>query len=569
MRRTLLACSLALICLVPGLGWTHAERATLSPPRPGHVPDQNRAPTETIDVCKTGECTFQHIQAAVTAAHDGALIQIWPGFYREEPSRAMPELPPDDPPENPHVYSYQHHIDHPNSVNLIAIVGKKNITLRGMGANPRDVVIDVEFKKHVGIRGDRSDGLILENFSVWHAYDHGVYVLDTDGFIIDRVHSGYSREYPFLTFANDHGLMRNCEAFGGGDGGLYPGGAADAAGGKLGRYSMEIDHCRSYHNVLGYSGTQGDNVWVHDSEFFDNATGLVSDSETDHPNYPENNLVLERNKFHDNNLNVYQPDSDIRATVFTGFAAIPVGVGVLLATGNDNLVQNNDIWGNDRYGVALWSGEGLVLGPTSTPAALPLMSTGNRFLANRMYGPPGSKPNLYDFACDGFGTNNCWQDNVRSPGGDAATSEVIPLPPCNNPVDGSVLPLTAGPPNPISVYYQAGILVVADSDGDGVDDRPICDFTDTCGYDWQSPGPPLEKARNEPEGYQPPPTPPTCGPSTCPAASRTTVRGTKTTRSFRVDASKLPATGVGAPMTGALALIAASALTLGVLRRRA
>jgi hypothetical protein len=38
--------------------------------------------------------------------------------------------------------------------------------------------------------------------------DHyGVYVLDTDGFVIDRVASGYSREYGFLTFANDHGLI--------------------------------------------------------------------------------------------------------------------------------------------------------------------------------------------------------------------------------------------------------------------------------------------------------------------------------------------------------------------------
>jgi len=66
-----------------------------------------------------------------------------------------------------------------------------------------------------------------------------------------------------------------------------------------------------HHNVLGYSGTQGDHVWVHDSLFYDNTTGLVSDSETDHPNYPENNLTLEHNKFFDNNFNPYDPNADV------------------------------------------------------------------------------------------------------------------------------------------------------------------------------------------------------------------------------------------------------------------
>jgi hypothetical protein len=133
------------------------------------------------------------------------------------------------------------------------------------------------------------------------------------------VHSGYSTDYPFLTFANDHWVMKNCEAFGGGDGGIYPGGSAETPG----RFSMEITGCRSYHNVLGYSGTYGNHVWVHDNEFFDNAVGLVSDSETDHPNYPQNNLVFERNLVHDNNFNPYLETSDVKATVFADFAYIP------------------------------------------------------------------------------------------------------------------------------------------------------------------------------------------------------------------------------------------------------
>ncbi|HJR18960.1 MAG TPA: hypothetical protein VJ922_04500, partial [Actinomycetota bacterium] len=165
-RRTLLAGALALTLALPGFAWGHAERSTPSPAREGSIPDPNRTPTAVLNVCKTGECAFEHIQAAVTAAPAGALIQIWPGLYKEEPSLQKAILPPDSPDGT---YSFEHHVDFPNSQNLIAIVGekKRNITLRGMGAKPLDVVIDVAFRKHVGIRMDRADGSIIQNLSVF------------------------------------------------------------------------------------------------------------------------------------------------------------------------------------------------------------------------------------------------------------------------------------------------------------------------------------------------------------------------------------------------------------------
>ena len=565
-RRALLAGALALSLVIPGLAAGHAERYMESPPRPGSVPNQNRIPTAILDVCKTDECAFEHIQAAVNAAPEGALIRIWPGFYKEEPSRAVPHGEGDN---EDGTFSYEFHVKNPNGQNLIGIIGKKNLTLRGMGDEPRDVVIDVEFKKHVGIRGDRADGLILENFSLWHSFDHGVYILETDGFVIDRVVSGYSREYPFLTFANDHGLMKNCEAFGGGDGGLYPGGAADADGGKLGRFSMEISHCKSYHNVLGYSGTQGDNVWVHDTEFYDNAVGLVTDSETDHPNYPQNNLTLERNKFHDNNFNVYAKDSDIWPTVFANSILIPVGTGVLIASGNDNLVQDNEVWGHERYGIWLINGPGVVLGPAGpafdgSPFAPPFISEGNRFLANKMYNPasPDGSQNAVDFGWDGLGLTNCWESNASTPEGGAVTTNGIMLPPCSNPVDNSKLPLTPGVPFAPDMIEQAG-LVFVDTDGDEVNDTPVCALMGMCTYEG---GPPLENARNVPEGYKPPPTPPTCGPSTC--ASGASVKGTKTVTVRGKATTALPATGIPAATGVALALLAGAGVTGGLVRRR-
>lgn len=498
-RRISLLVALAVGLALPGISFGHAERPTESPARPGAVPDAGRIAIQTpvLQVCKTfvgglPECAYEDIQAAVAAAPDGALIKIYPGLYEELPSRDAPTLPPDNPDGT---YSFQHHVDHPNSQNLIAVVGKRDITLLGMGRSPRDVVIDVEFRKHVGIRGDRADGLIVKNLSVWHAFDHGVYVLDTGGFLIDRVVSGFSREYAFLAFAVDHGLISNCEAIGAGDAGIYPGGTANTPG----RHSVEIAACRSYHNVIGYSGTQGNYVWVHDSEFTDNAVGMTSDSETDHPNYPQQNLTLEGNRFHDNNFNVYAADSDVKATVLEGEVLLPVGTGVFLASGNDNLVQNNSFWGNSRYGFWLASGQGLVIGPTSDPPADPFLSSRNRFLNNRMYPPAGvaGGTNLIDFAWDGLGFDNCWQGNTRVAGLEFVTTDGAVLPACSGP-----LATTASAPNPVNMAAQVGLVALACR-------LPSCPW---------APGPAPANARNLPSGYRVEwPPPPTCGPSTCPA----------------------------------------------------
>jgi hypothetical protein len=508
-RRPLALALLLTIVLAPSLAYGHAERPMQSPPREGSVPDVARIKRQkpVFDVCKSKlrngawECKYRDIQAAVNASPDGGLIRIWPGYYQELPSRRAPEVKPDNADGT---FSYEFHKKHPNAENLIAIIGKKNITLLGMGRKPKDVVIDVGFEKHIGIRGDRSDGLIIKNLSMWHAYDHGIYVLETSGLLIDDVVSGYSREYAFLTFADDHVLMRDCEATGSGDGGLYPGGSAETPG----RVSQEIDNCKSHHNVLGYSGTQGDHVWVHDSEFYDNAVGLVTDSETDHPNYPQNDLVLENNKFYDNNFNPYLETSDLKATVFEGYYLIPVGVGAFLVSGHNNVMQHNWIWGNERTGLWQATGQGILIGPTEEPRALPFIGSNNRFLANRFHPPKGvqGEANATDIYFDGAGFNNCFQDNVGFDGESGPTSDNPVLPPCMDPLVNTVPGMVGVPWVPNFIAQAMGIYE---------EGAPICWQV---GYEpclW-GPGPKPENARNLPQGMRKEwPTPPTCGPVTC------------------------------------------------------
>ena len=145
-----------------------------------------------------------------------------------------------------------------------------------------------------------------------------------------------------LTFVEDHGLIQNCEAAGNGDSGLYPGAGADTGAqrvpGTQFRYSQEMRFCDTHHNASGYSGTDGNAVWVHHNNFYDNALGFTTDVFTapGHPGFPQDSDLIENNNFYSNNFNPYLPDSDVMPTV-----PVPVGTGLWIAGGNDNVMRNN------------------------------------------------------------------------------------------------------------------------------------------------------------------------------------------------------------------------------------
>ena len=123
-----------------------------------------------------------------------------------------------------------------------------------------------------------------------------------------------------------------------------------------------------HHNLLGYSGTDGNAVWLHDNNFYDNSEGFSTDVFTapGHPGFPQDSDLLEHNNFYDNNFNSYLPQcaagqkpgpsgpnqgcSDVTPT-----EPVPVGTGMWIAGGNANVVRNNRFYDNWRRGVMLFA----------------------------------------------------------------------------------------------------------------------------------------------------------------------------------------------------------------------
>ncbi|WP_432065529.1 right-handed parallel beta-helix repeat-containing protein [Streptomyces sp. C10-9-1] len=448
----------AVLLGAPPGAQAHEEREVAFPDGSGSVPVYREGEPDLL-VCKTGRTDFEqriarfpaalrernlrlyercerdgfrHLQQAVDAAdRPGTTIAVLPGRYEEEPSQPEPtgrcaRLKAPRAALGYQVLSYAQQKQCPHNQNLVAVLGKQDLQIEGTGADPRDVVVDAGYRKLNAIRADGSDGIYLRNFTAQRTTFNSLYVLGVDGFVIDTVLTRWNDEYGFLTFASDHGLYRDCESYGNGDSGIYPGSASDINAGRgydVPRYSIEITGCRSHHNLLGYSGTAGDSVWAHDNEFDNNMAGASMDSAfPGHPGLPQNHARFERNLIHDNNQDYYRYVKDgtcDRPPAERGYergvvcpqTSVPPGTGVLVAGGNWNVFEDNWVYGHRRTAFHLNAVPAFVRGEEAWSRQADT-SHHNRFHANRLGTTKDgrARPNATDVWWDGQGRGNCWQE---------------------------------------------------------------------------------------------------------------------------------------------------------------
>jgi len=444
-----------------------------------------------------GSCRFRSIQDAIDSVRrPRTSVYVLPGTYREtehasaerseycshlqtESTSPLPfseyigSLSSPDPgaekaaagqesgESNPIALSYADQRRCAHNLNLIAVFGDRtpgNDSIRcdsrfcglqvvGTGRTPADVVVDNRFAKLNAIRADRAGGLYLSNMTFQQAEFNAIYVLETDGFVIDRVVARGNDEYGILAFASDHGLIQRSEAYYNGDSGIYPGSGsdlnADNTDFEATRYAIEIRRNDSHDNTLGYSGTAGNSIWAHDNDFHDNATGIATDSLfPGHPGLPQDHARWNRNRIYSNNTNWYTEFVDtgvcdkpmaqrgyLQGTVCP-VVPTPVGTGVLIAGGNYDSTDHNWIYDNWRYGtMQFWVPA--PLRDDYDPTHLYDTSNHNHTFQNRMgIDPTGAeRPNGMDHWWDDQGVGNCWQDNHYGSAGQT-DNFTVPPPAC-------------------------------------------------------------------------------------------------------------------------------------------
>src|SRR4029453_9016316 len=151
---------------------------------------------------------YRHLQQAVNqVTQPGMTIAVLPGLYLEEPSQRLPSsycanLPAAFARQGYQILSFEQQLQCPNNQNLVAIFNKQDLQIEGTGAAPTDVLFDAAYSKLNAIRADRSNGIYVRNLTTQHTTYNGIYIMETDGLVIDNVVGRWTDEYGFLTFAD-------------------------------------------------------------------------------------------------------------------------------------------------------------------------------------------------------------------------------------------------------------------------------------------------------------------------------------------------------------------------------
>ena len=449
-----------------------------------------------------GQCEYSSVQEAVFDAGNNDRVVIMPGRYPEQKSRRAPLNDPkcagmtQEDASGAETPSYRYQVTCPNDQNLVYVQGREvpdapppeppledrqgipdegpcvrcNLQIEGSGPAPQDVIIDGakgyktnnsqakpgELVKDVVLRADRADGIVIRNLLARGAKEHGIYIEETDGYLIDRTKMYWAADYGNLTFTSDHGLYRNCDAFGAGDAAVYPG-ATPETGEQADlsfypdapRINTTIKKCDLRHSVLGSSGSMGNAVRVTKSDVYGNGAGLSTDSisAAGHPGFPADSVEIDHNNIYSNNLDLYEENPRIEPIV----GILPSGVGVFWAGNNNGLVHDNYIFDNWRWGTflaaipdGLVEPEGNVNPGISCTNPMLTTSCGNQYYDNHLgVAPPGFEPsravkrygnksagaggvlpNGTDFWWDEQASNvgNCWFDNLGPDGTEASVT---------------------------------------------------------------------------------------------------------------------------------------------------
>lgn len=252
------------------------------------------------------------IQNAVDAAEPGDLVLI-------APAPRTPEHLAEDG-----RYVYREQVD----------VATANITIRGTDRNA--VIIDGEHQRPIGINISGADGVAVENLTVRNVTGNGIYWNGVTGYRGSYLTSSNNAIYGIYAFDSTDGLFEHSYASGSKDAGIYIG-QCDPCDAVVSDVLVEF-------NGMGYSGTNASDVFLVDSVWRHNVSGIVPNTLDSQRGPPFGRVTIVGNLIHDN---------DSRTAPALGLQWAASGNGVLLTGGVDSLVERNRIIGHARSAVTV------------------------------------------------------------------------------------------------------------------------------------------------------------------------------------------------------------------------
>ena len=423
--------------------------------------NKKQAKTKVFEACKHG-CRYHTIQKAVNAAGTfkfnkanakaKAIVAVKPGKYVE-------------------------------GVVVDGTLKNKSfngLTIEGAEKNRRKTILEGKNAKgelgaaQNGIEAISVDGIVLKNMWARNYQSNGFFVhaanergQHCNGYTMDNLLASANRSYGLFAKHCFGGKMINSAGFHHGDAGFYVGETpcdsktwtnhgivpAPVACQAKPKWTL-LKNDKSYENVLGYSGTNSKYVKIVDSAFYNNGAGIVPNTLDSEGAEPNGWNVFAGNDVFWNNYNYFLSGAAFR-TVSGGLGEVagatinyPTGVGIVLYGGDENVVRDNNVFGNYKWGIASLSGPGESFVANVGDDA---KNINNEIVENKL-GREGADPNgEYDIWNDDTGAGNCWAGNSAgasyAPGnGKVPVSEIYPACPQTKVLSDQAhsLDLTAG-----------------------------------------------------------------------------------------------------------------------------
>ena len=229
------------------------------------------------------------IQEGVDHAAPGGMVLIDAGIYRESVRVTVPYL-----------------------------------TIRGMDRNR--TIVDGGFERTNGFEVIDTDGVAIENITARNNLLNGFLWSGACGYRGSYLTASNNGDHGISAFASRYGQFDHSYASGSPDSGFSIGGCAPC--------NALITDVEAEHNLIGYSGTNaGGNLAIVNSEWHDNAAGIVPNTLDSEPEAPQHDALIAGNHVHDND------DED--APMTSDEWAPALGNGIIVAGGVGNSVVGN------------------------------------------------------------------------------------------------------------------------------------------------------------------------------------------------------------------------------------
>jgi parallel beta-helix repeat protein len=225
----------------------------------------------------------------------------------------------------------------------LAISSAAQITLKGIGASPDEVILDYAAAVDVDGIDASTPGFTIENLWIKNTPKDSVIVRADDAtfrklFVTWDAGSVLENgKYGIFPRGADNVLIEYSEVIGASDAGIYVG---QCLGGI-------IRNNKAFGNVAGIEVENSANVEVYDNEAYDNTSGILAFQLTGLSRDADNVLIRDNDIYCNNRANFAAEGSIV--------ADVPAGTGVLVLAGENFEFRNNLIDGNISTGVLIAS----------------------------------------------------------------------------------------------------------------------------------------------------------------------------------------------------------------------